>query len=139
MKLPDWDAPSSLETLKAGLDSHPSLAAARAGVTAQQAAVEVAEENKKPGWALDLGYGFRDGFLPDGSPRSDFISLSVSVDLPFFAENRQDRKLAAALGSRRAAIASEAELAARLSSELEAEYARWTDLTRRLEAAGRPR
>ena len=133
MKLPDWAAPPSLETLKAGLDSHPSLAAARAGVTAQQAAVEIAEENKKPGWALDLGYGFRDGFLPDGSPRSDFVSLSVSVDLPFFARNRQDRKLAAALGSRRAAIASEAELAARLSSELDAEYARWTDLTRRLE------
>ena len=133
MKLPDWAVPPSLETLKAGLDSHPALAAARAGVTAQQAAVEIAEENKKPGWALDLGYGFRDGFLPDGSPRSDFVSLSVSVDLPFFARNRQDRKLAAALGSRRAAIASEAELAARLSSELDAEYARWTDLTRRLE------
>ncbi len=132
MKLPGWDAPPSLEVLQAGLDSHPSIAAARAGVTAQQAGVEIAEENKKPGWAIDVGYGFRDGFLPDGSPRSDFVSLSVSVDLPFFARNRQDRKLAAALGSRRAAIASEAELVARLSSELDIEYARWTDLTRRL-------
>ena len=79
MKLPGWDAPPSLEVLQAGLDSHPSIAAARAGVTAQQAAVEIAEENKKPAWALDVGYGFRDGFLPDGSPRSDFVSLSVSA------------------------------------------------------------
>ena len=132
MKLPGWDAPPPLEVLQAGLDSHPSIAAARAGVTAQQAAVEIAEENKKPAWALDVGYGFRDGFLPDGSARSDFVSLSVSVDLPFFARNRQDRNLAAALGTRRAAMASEAELVARLSSELDIEYARWTDLTRRL-------
>ena len=132
MKLPGWDAPPPLEVLQAGLDSHPSIAAARAGVTAQQAAVAIAEENKKPGWALDVGYGYREGFLPDGSPRSDFVSLSVSVDLPFFSKNRQDRKLAAALGSRRAAMASEAELIARLSSELDIEYARWTDLTRRL-------
>ena len=132
LKLPGWDAPPSLEAMTSGLDSHPSIAAARAGVAARQAAVEIAEENKKPGWALDVGYGFRDGFLPDGSPRSDFVSLSVSVDLPFFSKNRQDRKLAAALGSRRAAIESEAELMARLLSELDAEYARWTDLTRRL-------
>ena len=132
MKLPGWDAPPSLEVLQASLDAHPSIAAARAGVTAQQAAVEIAEENKKPGWALDVGYGYREGFLPDGSPRSDFVSVSVSVDLPFFSKNRQDRKLAAALGSRRAAIASEAELVARLSSELDSEYARWSDLTRRL-------
>lgn len=132
LKLPGWDTPPSLEDLKAALDAHPSIAAARAGVTAHHAAVKIAEENKKPGWALDVGYGYRDGFLPDGSPRSDFVSLSVSVDLPFFAKNRQDRKLAAALGSRRAAVASEAELVARLASELDAEYARWTDLTRRL-------
>ena len=49
-----------------------------------------------------------------------------------FGKNRQDRKLAAALGERRAAINAQAELQARLSSELDAEYARWTDLTRRL-------
>ncbi|MDH3619286.1 MAG: TolC family protein [Gammaproteobacteria bacterium] len=132
MKLPDWGKPPSLEDLRLRLDTHPSIASARAGVSAQQAAVEIAEENKKPGWALDVGYGYREGFLPDGSPRSDFVSLSVSVDLPFFSKNRQDRKLAAALGERRAARESQAELAARLSSELDAEYARWTDLTRRL-------
>ena len=132
MKLPNWGQPPALEDLRVRLDAHPSVAAARAGVAAQQAAVAMAEENKKPGWALDLGYGYRDGSLPDGSPRSDFVSLSVSFDLPFFAENRQDRKLAAALGDRRAALESQTELELRLASELEAEYTRWADLTRRL-------
>ena len=54
------------------------------------------------------------------------------MDLPMFGKNRQDRELAAALGERRAATNSQAALRARLGSELEAEYARWTDLTRRL-------
>jgi len=132
MKLPAWDTPPSLEDLRARLVSHPSIAAAEAGVSAQQAAVRIAEEDKKPGWAVDLGYAHREGFLPNGTPRSDFVSLSVSVGLPFFGKNRQDRRLAAALGSRRAARQSQAELAARLGSELDAEHARWSDLTRRL-------
>lgn len=133
MKLPAWDTLPSLEDLRAGLDAHPAMAAASADISARKAAVRIAKEQKKPGWALDVGYGYRDGYLPDGSSRSDFVSLSVSVDLPFFSENRQDRKLAAALGNRTAAVQSRAELLARLRSELDVEYARWTDLTRRLE------
>lgn len=132
LKLPFWDELPPLEDLRKGLATHPSIEAAYAEVLAHEAAVQIAEENKKPGWSLDAGYGYREGYLPDGSPRSDFVSLSVSVDLPFFGKNRQDRKLAAALGNRRAAMGTQAELAARLGSELEAEYARWTDLTRRL-------
>lgn len=131
-KLPDWETLPPLAKLRADLAQHPTLEAADAGVAAKQAGVRVAEERKKPAWALDFGYGYRDGFLPNGEPRSDFISLSVTVDLPMFSKNRQDRKLAAALGERRAAINAQAELQARLSSELDVEYARWSDLTRRL-------
>jgi outer membrane protein TolC len=131
-KLPTWPSPPALEQLHARLAAHPSQGAADAGVSARQAAVRVAEENKKPGWALDLGYGYREGFLPNGEPRSDFVSLSVTVELPFFGKNRQDRKLAAALSERRAAVNSQAELRARLKSELNLEFARWTELTRRL-------
>lgn len=131
-KLPDWEALPTIADLRSHLAAHPSLAAAGAGVRAKDAGVEIAEENKKPGWALDLGYGYRDGFLPDGSPRSDFVSLAVTVDLPFFSKNRQDRKLAAALNERRAASLVQDELGMRLKGELDAEYARWTELTRRL-------
>ncbi len=132
MKLPDWEAVPMLGDLRAALAMHPLLAAAEAEVAASDAAVRVAEENKKPGWAVDFGYGYREGLLPNGDPRSDMVSLSVTVDLPLFRKNRQDRRLAAALGERRAATNSQAALEARLSSELDAEYARWTELTRRL-------
>jgi len=131
-KLPDWEQLPSLEALQAGLASHPILHAADARIDAGQAKVGMAEEKGKPGWALDLGYGYRDGFLPNGDPRSDFVSLSVVVDLPLFKKNRQDRDLAAALNSRRAAVSGKERMAADLRSQLNVEYTSWTDLSRRL-------
>jgi outer membrane protein TolC len=132
-KLPQWQQLPSLEMLQANLMGHPVLKAADARIDARQAGVEFAEERYKPGWALDLGYGYRDGSLSNGNPRSDFVSLSVTMDLPFFRENRQDRKLAAALSQRRAANSSKEERYRRLNSRLEAEYARWSELDRRIE------
>ena len=131
-KLPGWNDLPSLQVLRSGLDEHPLLAAADAGIEAQQSAVDLANESYKPDWALDFGYGYRDGALPNGEPRSDFVSLSVSIDLPFFSENRQDRKLSAALHERRVARESKASLRATLQSELGSEYARWTELTKRV-------
>lgn len=130
--LPNWSALPGIENLRDGLAAHPLLAAADADIEATRAGVRIAEEKKKPGWALDLGYGYRDGIQPDGTSRSDFVSLSVTVDLPVFSEKRQDRKLAAALSEQSAAVRSKTELQVRLASELDAEYARWSDLTRRL-------
>jgi len=130
--LPAWEQLPTIEALRITLDGHPLLAAADAGIAAQQSAVDLANESYKPGWAIDLGYGYREGSLPSGEPRSDLVSLSVSVDLPIFSDKRQDRKLAAALHERRAARETKASILARLQSELGTEYARWTDLTRRL-------
>jgi outer membrane protein TolC len=131
--LPTSERVPALETLHANLESHPMLAAADARITASDANVVVAEEARKPGWALDLGYGYREGYLPSGEPRSDFVSLSVTVDLPFFSKDRQDRSLAAALRERSASKYEKTELQRRLSSLLDAEYARWQDLSRRVE------
>ena len=132
MTLPAWEQLPARADMATMLDTHPSLRAAEARVTASASDVDLAEERFKPGWALDLGYGYREGFLPSGEPRSDFVSLSVTVDLPFFGRNRQDRQLAAALGEKRAAVSSMHALKAELESRLTREYARWSDLTRRL-------
>ncbi len=131
-KLPLWEQIPVLADLQQNLSTHPILLAADADISAQQSGVELANQNKKPGWVLDLGYGFRDGFLADGTPRSDFVSLSITVDLPVFKENRQDRKLAAALSERSAAVATKGQLYAQLRSQLNSEYTRWTELTRRM-------
>ncbi len=132
-KLPAWDSLPSLQTMDDELRRHPAVLAAEAKIDARDAGVQLAEERKKPGWAVDLGYGYRDGMLPDGTPRSDFVSVSVTVDLPFFRKNRQDRELGAALSERRAAKDSREALLRNLASQLEAEFARWEELTRRIE------
>lgn len=132
MKLPAWDTLPKLDELQRNLDSHPLLLSAGANVAAMQASVELAEESRKPGWALDLGYGYRDGFLPSGEPRSDFISMSVTVDLPVSRKNRQDRNLAAALSERSASVANRDRLAADLLSQLALQYSRWQEQARRL-------
>ena len=118
--------------LQTSIATHPLLLASEASIAASAAAVGKAEEDKRPDWALDVGYGYREGFLPNGEPRSDFVSVAVTVDLPFFGKNRQDRRLAAALQERSAARETKAELRARLISQLNAEYARWSELSRRL-------
>lgn len=132
-KLPSWEQVPALEALRVELVSHPAIEAADARIDARIAGIDLAKERYKAGWALDLGYGYRDGTLPTGDPRSDFVSLSVTIDLPFFRKNRQDRTLAAALSERRAAVESKDELLRRLNSQLEAEYARWRDLSRQVD------
>jgi len=132
-RLPPWTGVPEWSYLSEQLLQHPTLQAAGSRVDAREAGVRLAEERYKPGWAVDLGYGYRDGSLPDGRPRSDFVSVSVTVDLPFFRKNRQDRRFAAALSERRAAKESREELLRRLESELDRELARWRELDRRLD------
>lgn len=132
-ELPAWTTLPDYETLSAGLEAHPSVQAAVARIAAHEALVDVQKQSFKPGWALDLGYGYRDGLLPNGAPRSDFVSLSVTADLPLFRRNRQDRSLAAAVSERRAARQAQVQLLRRLNSRLESQFVLWQELNRRIE------
>lgn len=131
--LPTWPSPPTIDVLLQQLNTHPLLQAAGSRIEARHAAVDVAKGRYKPGVAIDLGYGYRDGVLPNGVPRSDFFSIGVTVDLPFFQKNRQDRRLSSALDETLAAERSKEELARRLAAQLEAEFVRWTDLGHRLD------
>lgn len=132
-ELPAWSRVPAIERLQDELANHPALRAVDSQIDARLADIDIAKERFKPGWALDLGYGYREGSLPSGQPRSDFVSLSVTVDLPVFRKNRQDRSLAAALGERRSAVESREALYRRLASQLGGEYQRWQELSRRLD------
>jgi len=131
-KLPQWNSLPPLAAIRADLAGHPAVLAADARIDAREAGIEAAEDDLKSGWMWELGYGYRDGSMPDGSPRADFVSLSVTMDLPFGRDERQGRQLSAAFSERRAAEASREELLRRLASRLEAEYTQWTELSRRI-------
>ena len=134
--LPNWPPPPPLRDALSALTKHPALAAAAAAVAAADAAVDLAQSRFRPGWTLDAAYGYRDGGLPDGSPRSDVLSVSASLNVPLFTANRQHRGLRAAQARRRAAMAERDELRLRLASQLRSAHGRWDDLGRRLALYG---
>ena len=130
--LPSWEALPPLEELQQRLQEHPSLQAADKSIAARDASVELASEKGKPRVALDVGYNYREGFLPSGEPRSDFVSIAVSVGLPMFQRQSVDSTLTAALGERSAARSDRERLLRSLQSELAGAYMRWADLDRRV-------
>jgi outer membrane protein TolC len=131
-KLPIWVSVPTIEMLHSQLLQHPLMQAADAQIHARTAGVEIAEQRTKPGWALDVGYSYREGALPSGEPRSDFITVGVTVDLPFFRKRATDSTLTAALKERSAARSGREQTQRQLTRQLESEYARWGDLNRRL-------
>jgi outer membrane protein TolC len=131
-QLPSLDAPPALETLHEALLRHPRLQAADARIEVSSTGVALAEQRGKPAWALDLGYSYREGYLPSGEPRSDMVTLGVTVGLPFFSSRSVDSTLSAALQERSAARAGREQTLREMRRVLEAEHARWQELSRRL-------
>jgi outer membrane protein TolC len=131
-KLPNWRQIPAIEAMQASLLQHPMLRAADADIDARLAEVDLANEKYKPTWALEMGYGHRNGFLPSGEPRSDMVTLGVTVGLPFFRKKSIDSNLSAALQEKTAAQSIREQTRRGLNSQLESEHARWSDLSRRL-------
>lgn len=88
------DLPVSVDLNKV-IPQHPLIRAQSAKVDASKKMTEVARQGYKPGWNATLDYGYRSGNNPDGSERPDFATALVSLDIPLFTANRQDRKVAA--------------------------------------------
>ena len=130
---PRWTTLPQLADLQQGLHQHPVLLAADTQVDVSDTGVKIADERSKPNWALDVGYGYREGNLPNGEPRSDLVTIGVTVGLPFFRKKSVDSTLTAALQERSAARSSKLRLERELGSQLEAEHAQWRELTRRLD------
>ena len=84
-----------LATLEARLEAHPAQQNYARRIEAAQTGVELAEQSTRPGWMLDLSYGFRGGEM-DGKPRPDMVTAMVSVDLPFFNGGRTAAEVDAA-------------------------------------------
>ena len=96
-----WDTISSefpeLPALPENVDlnqlipQHPLIRAEAEKVDASKQMKEIARQGYKPEWSLLFDYGFRSGNNPDGSQRSDFATAIVSLDVPLFTGNRQDK------------------------------------------------
>ncbi len=77
------------------LTQHPSVMAETAKVEASRTMIEVTRQDYKPGVGAFVEYRKRFGENADGSDRSDMMAAMVTVDIPLFTENRQDKNVAA--------------------------------------------
>ena len=76
-------------TLRAGLAALPRLQALDAEARVADADTELARAEKRPDWSVGTSYGRRDPAF------GDMVSVTVSIDLPFFSRKRQDPLIAA--------------------------------------------
>ena len=84
-----------LRLLSAMLMRHPALVALDRKIAASATGVEVARQQYTPEWGVNAGYGYRDDD-PAGNERADFFSIGVTLDVPLFHANRQDRRVQSA-------------------------------------------
>ncbi len=126
--LPDLPGLPSAAEVEERLAAHPAVRADNARVKAGKLGSDIAREQYKPGWTLDLTYGQRDGESPDGSSRPDFVSAMVVMDVPLFRDKRQDRRLAASEHQLNAARDARAERLRELKRMWDGDHARWRRL-----------
>ncbi len=128
-QLPPLPAKGELE---AALMEHPVIRLETAKLEAENRAVQIAREQYKPGWSAGLEYRKRFGDDPDGSDRADMMAAMVSLDLPLFPKNRQDRRLSASLQQAEAIHLSREDRLRELRRMLESDYANWQRLGERV-------
>ena len=89
--LPDLPAEQQLE---GKLESHPTVLQRKMNINSAENGVTFANSQSRPGWALNLQYGFR-ADAPSGMARDDLVSAMLTFELPLFTGKRQDRLVAA--------------------------------------------
>jgi outer membrane protein TolC len=110
---------------------HPLLQAFDQRINAMQIGVELARQKYQPEWGLTAQYGYRDDDSL-GRDRADLFSVGVSVDMPLFTANRQDKDVSAAV-SRAEAIKTDKQLLSRqLTASLDMAIVQLQRLNQRL-------
>lgn len=96
-ELPAWPPSPDHTHLLERLQSHPALASDQLLIEAGRLGAELERQSYRPMWMIEGGYGHQRGRSPMGMGRQpDRLFAMVSVSLPLFTGNRQDRRVAAA-------------------------------------------
>ena len=121
----------SKETIAAALPEHPLIRTETAKLAASKRKIQIANEQYKPGWSAGLEYRKRFGDDPDGDSRADMMAAMVTVDLPLFTKNRQDKRLSASVQMAESAQLTRDDTLRELKLMLDTDYANWSRLGER--------
>jgi outer membrane protein TolC len=119
------------EFIETGLKQHPVILAHAAKLEASNQQIRIAHEQFKPGWSAGLEYRKRFGEDPNGDDRADMVAAMVTVDLPFFTANRQDKRLSASIEQAESVQLTRDNKLRELQQMLDADYANWQRLGER--------
>ncbi len=113
------------------IPQHPLIRSESARVDANKQMIEMAKQEYKPGFSAFVDYGYRSGQNPDNTDRVDFLTAMVTMDIPLFTENRQDKKVSANVQKTAAAQHSKDDKLRRLKQYYEKNYYLWQRLGER--------
>ena len=130
-QFPELPELPSKETIAAALPEHPLIRTETAKLAASKRKIQIANEQYKPGWSAGLEYRKRFGDDPDGDSRADMMAAMVTVDLPLFTKNRQDKRLSASVQMAESAQLTRDDRLRELKLMLDTDYANWSRLGER--------
>ena len=126
--LPALPTPPDQATLLQHLPQHPRIVAANSRVAAADTATDIARQSYKPVWGVNVAYGRRPGADMAGVPYTNMFTAMVSVSVPLFTANRQDRTVSAAQSASSAAQYVVDDELRELKQMLDTSWAHWEHL-----------
>jgi len=129
---PKWGNEQHLVKWRTLLLEHPILSVSEKNIEAKREAVKLAQQSYKPDWSLGLSYGQRSGNNFNGFPRSDFLSIDFSMNLPLFTANRQDKQVLASQNALNGAHWSKLNNLENLRAELESSNENYIKFEKRI-------
>lgn len=130
-QFPELPKLPSKEEIATALPEHPLIRTETAKLAASKRKIQIANEQYKPGWSAGLEYRKRFGDDPDGDSRADMMAAMVTVDLPLFTKNRQDKRLSASVQMAESAQLTRDDRLRELKLMLDTDYANWSRLGER--------
>ena len=125
--LPDRLLPAQHRDVTTHAENHPHLQSLERQIDVARNEADLARAANKPDWGLEVAYAQR------GPQYSNMLSVQVSIDLPLFQANRQDRSVAAKMAQVEQARALKEEALRQYLAEARATWADWEAATARLQ------
>ena len=128
---PDLPELPEKDVIAGRLQDHPLIKAESARIESFNQGVQISRQQYKPGFNVGLEYRKRFGNNPGGDNRADMMAAMVTMDLPLFPKNRQDKRLVASVRQAEAAQLKRADRLRELKAMLDSDYASWQRLDER--------
>ena len=125
--LPDRLLPAQHRDVTTHAENHPHLQSLERQIDVARNEADLARAANKPDWGLEVAYAQR------GPQYSNMLSVQVSIDLPLFQANRQDRSVAAKMAQVAQARALKEEALRQHLAEAQATRADWESANARLQ------